>query len=95
MVLLQDLSDDTCALGVRSIGKEPLAEHRVQHSAVNRLQTVSNIGKSAADDHRHRVVHVGLFHLVFDVDRQPFSRYDHVVLLLLSLFSFSVGEETR
>ena len=38
------------------------------------LQTVADIGQRAAHDHAHRVVEIGLPHLVFEIDRQDFAR---------------------
>ena len=43
--------------------------HRVEHTAMHGLQAVASIGQRSPDDHGHRVVQVGLTHLVFDVDR--------------------------
>ena len=39
------------------------------------LEPVAHVGQSPADDHAHRVIHVGLFQLVFDVDRENFPSH--------------------
>ena len=43
--------------------------HGVQTTPVHRLEAVAHIRQGPADDDRHGVVHVGAFHLVFDIDR--------------------------
>jgi len=41
---------------------------------MNRLQPVSDVRERPADDDAHGVVHVGLLHLVFDIDRDVLVR---------------------
>ena len=67
VVLLEDLADDSRALRKRTRGQQPLPEHRVQDPALHRFQAVADVRQRPADDHRHRVVHVGLRHLGLDV----------------------------
>src|SRR5262249_18402876 len=68
MIALQHLTDDARALRVAPVVQQVLAEHRVEDAAVHGLQAVACDGERAPDDDRHRVVHVGLAHLVLDVD---------------------------
>ena len=35
---------------------------------MNGFKTIPHIGKGSTDDDAHGIVHVGLFHLVFDID---------------------------
>ena len=43
---------------------------------MDRFESVSDIGKGSSDDDTHCVVHVGLPHLLLDVDRyQSVVRY--------------------
>ena len=46
--------------------------HGVEHTAVYWLQAIARIRQRTPDDHAHRVVEVGLFQLVFDIDREDF-----------------------
>ena len=46
--------------------------HREQHAPVHRFQAVAHIGQSPPHDHAHRVIQVGLFHLVFNIDGEDF-----------------------
>ena len=36
------------------------------------LEPIAHVRQCPADDHAHRVIHVGLFQLIFDVDRENF-----------------------
>jgi hypothetical protein len=36
------------------------------------FEAIARIGKSSADDDAHGVVHIGLLHLIFDVDGDSF-----------------------
>ena len=78
MVLTDDVADHA---GRLLVGLVPLVAefaHGEEHPAVDRLEAVAHVGQGAADDDAHGVVHVGLAHLVFDVDgnfvllRNPF-----------------------
>ena len=67
MVVPHHLADDLGALPGRAAGLQAHLLHAVEHPAVGGLQPVAHVGQRAADDHGHRVVHVGLAHLVRDV----------------------------
>src|SRR5947209_1764184 len=77
VVALEHLAHHARALGVPAIVDESLAEHGVEDAAVDRLQTVARVRQGPPDDDRHRVVHVGLAHLVLDVDREPLPLHVH------------------
>ena len=66
------------------VDSKTLAVHRVEHAAVDRLETRRGRREARADDDGHRIVHIGPLHLVFDVDRQSFRRCGHVVSLFLA-----------
>ena len=52
--------------------------HRVQHAPMHRLQAITDIGQRTPDNDAHRVVQIGLPHLVFDVDAQDlFGQISH------------------
>jgi hypothetical protein len=68
MVLAHDVADDAGALARGLVGLEAHLLHGVENAAVDGLESVADIGESAADDDRHRVVEIRLAHLVFNVD---------------------------
>ena len=68
MVLAHDFADDAGALARGAVGLKAHLLHGVQNAAVHRLQSVADVGQSAADDHRHRIVEIRLPHLLFNVD---------------------------
>ena len=74
VVLADDVADDARRLLVRLVPVVAELAHREQHAPVHRLQAVADIGQRAAHDHAHRVIEVGLAHLVFEVDVQDFAR---------------------
>ncbi len=47
--------------------------HGVQHAPVHGLQTIADIGQSAADDHAHGVIQIRLAHLIFEIYGQYFA----------------------
>ena len=84
VVLADHVAHDARALLVGLVPVVAELAHRVQHTAVNRLQTVANVGQRATHDHAHRVVEVRLLHLVFEVDVQDFAGYfGHVFAMYL------------
>ncbi len=72
MVAFEHFADHAGALGVAAVGEQSLAEHRDQDSAMDRLEPVAHVGQRAPDIHRHRVVQVGLAHVVFDIEQRGF-----------------------
>jgi hypothetical protein len=68
MVDTHGLADYFCALGALLVVLQSHLAHGVEHAAMDGLQTVANVGQSAANDDRHRVVEIRPAHLVFDVD---------------------------
>ena len=72
MVPREHLAHDGGALGVAAVREQPGAEHRVQDAAMHGLEAVANLRQRAPDIHRHRVVQVGLPHVVFDIQQRGF-----------------------
>src|SRR5579872_6686680 len=68
MVLAQDVADDAGAFSGGAVGLEAHLLHGVENAAVDRLESVADIGQGAADDDRHGIVEIRLAHLVFNVD---------------------------
>ena len=78
MVFTDDVADDPGRLFVsRVVGVSKLL-HREEHSAVNRFQTVSDIGQRPVGDDAHRIVDERRFHGVFDRDIFDFAVYQFV-----------------
>src|SRR6202011_3401676 len=50
------------------VGLQPHLLHCKKNAAMDGLHAVADVGKSAADDHRHGVVEVRPLHLLFNVD---------------------------
>jgi len=63
------LADDARRLLVGTVRLHAGLVHAKEHSPVNRLQAVANIGKRAADDYAHRVIEVASAHLLFELAR--------------------------
>src|SRR5580692_2836920 len=68
MVLAHYVADDAGALASGFVGLKAHLLHGVENAAVDGLESVANVGQSAADDDRHRVIEIRLAHLVFNVD---------------------------
>ncbi len=64
VVLAHHLADDEGGLSVGPVRLQAKVVHRVEHTAVHRLQAVADVGQGAADDHAHRVVEIRRAHLV-------------------------------
>ncbi len=74
VVLADDVADDAGRLLVGLVPLVAELAHGVQHAAMDRLQAVADVRQGAAHDHAHRVIEVGLLHLVFEIDVQEFAR---------------------
>src|SRR5271169_5304821 len=68
MVLAHYVADDAGTLAGGAIGLETHLLHGVENAAMDGLESVADIGQSAADDDRHGIVEIRLAHLVFNVD---------------------------
>src|SRR5690606_20356028 len=68
VVVTHHVADDPGALVVAAVGPEPGVVHRVQDTAVHRLQPVTHVRQSPRHNHAHRVIDVGVLHLLLDVD---------------------------
>src|SRR5690606_35898339 len=77
VVFTDDVADDASGLLVWLVVVVAELTHRVQDAAMHGLQSVAHVRQRTADDHAHRVIEIGLPHLVFEIDRQyllrPFS----------------------
>ena len=73
VILADHVTDDTGRLLVWLVPVVAELPHCVEDAAVDRLETVPNVGQGPAHDHAHGVIEVGLFHLVFEIDVQDFA----------------------
>ena len=69
VMVAHHVADDVRALHVGPAGAVSVRPHRVEHAAVDGLQTVAHVGQRAADDDRHRVVEVARAHLLLELAR--------------------------
>ena len=69
VVLTEYLTDYTCALFIGRARAHSLLVHPEEDAPVDRLQPIPNVGEGSTHDDRHRVVDVGGFHFLLDVDR--------------------------
>ena len=74
VVFADDITDDARGLLVGLVPVVAEFAHRVQHAPVHRLEAVAHIRQGAPDDDAHRIVQIGLAHLVFKIDGQDFLR---------------------
>jgi hypothetical protein len=68
MVLADDVPDDAGRFLVGLVPAVPHLVHGEQGPPVDRLEAVPDVRNGTPDDDAHGVVHVGLLHLVFDID---------------------------
>src|SRR5690606_138111 len=65
VVFTDDVADDTGRFLVGTIPIVVEFVHGKQDTAMHRLQTISHVGKSTANDHAHGVIEVAAAHLLF------------------------------
>ena len=68
VVVTHYVADDLSALAIGTTRDKPALLARKKDSAVDGFQPVTNVRKSAADDHAHRVIEVARLHFVDNVD---------------------------
>ena len=78
MVFTDNVADDSRRLFVSRVVGVSEFLHREEHSAVNRFQTVSDIGQRPVGNDAHRIVDERRFHGVFDRDIFNFAVYQFV-----------------
>ena len=93
VIVAHHVAHDLGRLAISTSGNEAAFLTGEKDPAMNRLETVADIGKRAADDHAHRVIEVARLHLVDDVDAavlafgsRSFQYFSIVAHALLSFF---------
>jgi hypothetical protein len=66
--LTHDVTDDSRALAELLVWAVAAVIHRIDNSAVNRLETIANIWQCATDDNAHRIVEIASLHFDLKVD---------------------------
>ena len=69
VILAHHVADDAGAFARGFVGLKSHLLHGVENAAVDGLESVADVGESAADDDGHGVVEIRLAHLVFNVHR--------------------------
>ena len=60
--------------------------HTEKHATVYGFETVAHIGERTRHNHRHRIVDVGRFHLILNIDFDNAIFFKHVMLILYLWF---------
>ena len=77
VIFTHDLSDGLGRFSGLFVGSVAHLVHAVKHTAVNRFQSVADVGEGARDNHGHRIIDVSRFHLVLDVDFNNSIFFEH------------------
>ena len=85
VILTDNVPDNTCGFHVRAIEGVVLLIHRVKHTPMDWLQSVSHIRQRSTNNDAHRVVHIGLTHFIFYVDTS------NIVLIKIAHIIHSAG----
>ena len=75
VIFTDDITDDACRF---FIGLVPIViqhRHGIQDASMYGLETISDIRQRPAHDYAHRIVEVGLAHLLLEVRGQGFLGY--------------------
>ena len=70
VVFTHDIANRTGRLAIRFVMAVADFVHGVQNPAVNRFQTITQVGNGAADNNRHRIVEIRVAHLGFNGNRR-------------------------
>ena len=88
MVFTDDITDHARRFLVRLVPVVAELPHRVEDAPVDGFQAVPRVRQRPAHDYAHRVIHVRLAHLVFDIDRRDFlGELNHQILFTAGLTS--------
>ena len=69
VIFTEDVADDMSGFLGRFVPVVARHIHGVEHPPVHRLQPIADIRQRPPDDHAHRVIQIGAFHLIVDIDR--------------------------
>ena len=64
MKFSENLSYDGGGFAELGRGAEPRVPHGIKNSPMDRFEPVSHIGKSARDNHTHRIIQIRLLHFI-------------------------------
>ena len=77
VVLAHHVADNQSGFPVRPPDIVAVGPHRIENPPLHRLEPVAHVGQCPGDDHAHRIVEIGAFHLLFDGDGR--ERHDRLV----------------
>ena len=69
MVFTHGITDDTRTFSVRLIRSVIQLDHGIEHTSLNRFETIPHIRERTGHDDGHRIVDVRATHLLIDLDR--------------------------
>jgi hypothetical protein len=72
VVFTDYVADNACRLLVSLVVIVAQLAHRIEDTPMNRFEAVTHIRQRTPDDDAHRVVEIGLLHLLFETYRQQF-----------------------
>ena len=78
VIFTHHLTDGVSRLLMGLVGGIAHFVHTEKHTTVNGLHAVAHVGKGARHNHRHRIVDVGRFHLVFNIDLDDAIFFEHI-----------------
>ena len=87
VVLADDVADRTGGLHMRTVGRVTRLVHGIEDAAVNRLQAVAHVGKSARHDDAHRVLEERRLHLFAQVG----GAHDRAFATVGVFYDFAMG----
>ena len=70
MISTQHVTNDGRALLVRATRQQAVFVHGMQHAAVHRLESVSDVGQRAGNNHAHRIIDERFLDLLVDETRK-------------------------
>ena len=73
VIFTHNFTDDSRRLFIWFIRRDTQLRHSVQNSSVHRLHTVAHVRKRTSYDYAHRVVDIGVFHLIVDFMPDQFA----------------------
>ena len=89
----QNVAHHAHTLGIPAVRAVSTVIHGVDDAAVYRFQPIAHIGQGAAHDDAHGVVHVGLFHLFFQIhlhDAGGFRLGNHGGIRMKDVLDFGI-----
>ena len=93
VILTHHFTDHTRRLHVLGVVEVLHRIHGIEHTAVNRLKSISSIGEGTRHNHTHRIINVGVLHFLFYIDggQTCIFHRSHLNIIVHSSKSFQYG----